>query len=385
MDILVIGGTGPTGPFVVNGLVERGHRVTILHTGRHEVDALPPESVVPHIHADPFDEASFTDAIAGRTFDVVFAMYGRLRMIVDALIGKTPRLFSIGGVPVYAGFANDTDRFPTGMRFPSREDEDAFAPAGGYDETAIAEIAGRGGRSDKVAKIVASEAMVFERHPDATHFRYPYIYGPNQVIPKEWTIVKRALDRRPHLLLADGGRTVESSSYVENVAHAVLLAVDHVDRSAGRVYNVADSQTFSWRQIAEIVAEELDHDFTFVDLPYEVARPAYPMLTHHSSQHRIVDTTRLRTELGYTDLVPPLEAMRRTIRWQVANLPADHERLQKVLQDPFDYAAEDRLVALQRQFLVDCAAVPFDREPGWSAAYYGPLDNPGGRRPSFRA
>ena len=37
MDILVIGGTGPSGPLIVNGLVERGHSVTILHTGRHEI------------------------------------------------------------------------------------------------------------------------------------------------------------------------------------------------------------------------------------------------------------------------------------------------------------------------------------------------------------
>lgn len=384
MDILVIGGTGPTGPFVVNGLVERGHEVTILHTGRHEVDALPPQSVVPHIHADPFDLDSFSGAIAGRNFDIVFAMYGRLRMIVDVLIGRTPRLFSIGGVPVYAGFANDDDRFPSGMQVPSNEDE-AFAPAGRYDETSIATLAGRGGRSEKVAKIVASEAMVFERHPDATHFRYPYIYGPNQVVPKEWAMVKRALDGRRPLILADGGRTLESSSYVENVAHAVLLGVDHVDRSAGRVYNVADDVVLSKRQIAEVVADELGHTFEFLDLPYEAARPAYPSLTHHSSQHRIVDTTRIRTELGYCDLVEPIEALRATIRWQAQHLPAEHERVMRVLQDPFDYEAEDRIAELYHGFLAACAAVPFGVEPGWSAAYYGPRDNPGGRRPSFRS
>ena len=60
MDVLVIGGTGPTGPHIVNGLVARDHRVTILHTGRHEVAALPPPELVPHIHADPFDRDSFT-------------------------------------------------------------------------------------------------------------------------------------------------------------------------------------------------------------------------------------------------------------------------------------------------------------------------------------
>ena len=377
MDILVVGGTGPTGPFIVNGLVERGHRVTVLHTGRHEVDSLPPMDVVPHLHADPFDRDSFTSAIDGRTFDVVFAMYGRLRMLVDVLVGRTPRLFSIGGVPVYPGFSHDDDRFPSGMRFRAAEN-DAFAPLGEHRATTLDDLTTRGNRSAKVARIVESEALVFARHPDATHFRYPYIYGPNQVVPREWSFVKRALDGRRPLILADGGRSVETSAYVENVAHAVLLAVDHVDASAGRVYNVGDDEQFSRRQVAEVVADELGHSFELVNLPFEVARPAYPTLQTHSSQHRVVDTSRIRVELGYRDRVAPLDALRTTIRWQVEHLPAQHDHIRKVLQDPFDYAAEDELIALQRRFVSDCEAVAFEREPGFTVAYYGPFENPGG-------
>ncbi|MFD2780555.1 hypothetical protein ACFS32_04775 [Novosphingobium pokkalii] len=48
MDVLVIGGTGQTGPLVIQGLVDRGHAVTILHSGRHE----PPLPPIEHIHAD---------------------------------------------------------------------------------------------------------------------------------------------------------------------------------------------------------------------------------------------------------------------------------------------------------------------------------------------
>jgi len=339
---------------------------------------------VPHIHADPFDRDSFTTALEGRLFDVVFAMYGRLRMLVDVLAGRTPRLFSIGGVPVYPGFSNDDDRFPPGMRFPSAETE-AFAPLGDHTETSLTDLSARGGRADKVAKIVQSEAMVFDRHPHATHFRYPYIYGPNQVIPREWSIVKRALDGRRTLILADGGRSVDTCAYVENVAHAVLLAVDHIDASAGRVYNVSDDELFSRGQVAQIVAAELGHTFEIVNLPFEVARPAWPTLQHHSSQHRVVDTTRIRNELGYRDRVAPLEALRTTIRWQAEHLPVHHERIKKALQDPFDYAAEDCLADLYRGFVAACAAVPFEREPGYSAAYYGPLDNPGGHRASVRS
>ena len=59
MRALVIGGTGPSGHFVVNGLRARGYRVSILHTGRHEVPEIPDD--VEHVHANPYvpDELAF--------------------------------------------------------------------------------------------------------------------------------------------------------------------------------------------------------------------------------------------------------------------------------------------------------------------------------------
>ena len=51
MKALVVGGTGPTGPYIVNGLLERGYEVAIFHRGTHEIPEIPPE--VEHIHGDP--------------------------------------------------------------------------------------------------------------------------------------------------------------------------------------------------------------------------------------------------------------------------------------------------------------------------------------------
>jgi nucleoside-diphosphate-sugar epimerase len=366
MDILVIGGTGPTGPHIVNGLVDRGHTVTILHTGNHEVDTIPDH--LEHIHTDPFDEEAFRSSIEGRTFDVVFAMYGRLRSIAKVLVGRTPRLFSIGGYPVYRGFGEPDNLFPTGLRIPTRE----IDPLAREDDGA------------KPAKIVESEELVFSLHPDATHFRYPYIFGPNQVLPREWSLVKRALDGRRRLVVADGGLTVMGSSYVENATHSVLLAIDHIDASAGQVYNVGDDRQFTVAQIAEIVADELNHDWELVSLPWDLAAVAGPLLHNHSTTHRILDTHKIRSELGYSDPVDPEEGMRRTVRWQVEHLPHD-EVAQSRLQDPFDYGAEDALLEARDRFAADVAAVEYAQHPGWSFGYYGPRDNPGGRRGSFRA
>ena len=113
---LVIGGTGPTGPYVVNGLLERGFRVTILHTGRHETSLIGPE--VEHIHTDPFDIERTDHDLRARSFDLAVVMYGRLRDLSRLLQGRVSHFVSIGGVGVYQGFANPDDLFPVGMPVP---------------------------------------------------------------------------------------------------------------------------------------------------------------------------------------------------------------------------------------------------------------------------
>ena len=59
----------------------------------------------------------------------------------------------------------------------------------------------------------------------ATHLRYPLIYGPRRLIPMEW----RVMDGRKYIVLPDGGLVLLSRGYSQNMAHAVLLAVDKPD------------------------------------------------------------------------------------------------------------------------------------------------------------
>jgi nucleoside-diphosphate-sugar epimerase len=367
VNILVIGGTGPTGPLIVNGLVDRGHTVTILHTGNHEVDTIPAH--LEHIHTDPFDGEAFRASIEGRNFDVVFAMYGRLRSIAEILVGRTPRLFSIGGMPAYRGFGEASTEFPEGMAIPARE----TGPLVADERSGI-----------KPLRIAETEEIVMSLHPDATHFRYPYIYGPNQVLPREWTLVKRALDGRSRLIAPDGGLGLTTHSFVENATHAVLLAVDQIDSSAGQVYNVGDDVQLSFAGVAEIVGDELGHDWELTSVPGPLAEPAAPWVHNHSNTHRILSTERIRNDLGYRDLVDPEEGLRRTIRWQVEHLSRDATVAQR-LQDPFDYAAEDQLLAASDRYAEAVAAIDYPVRPGWTFGYYGPHENPGGARGSFRA
>ena len=75
--------------------------------------------------------------------------------------------------------------------------------------------------------------------------------------------------------------------------------------------------------------------------------------------HRLLDVTKMVDELGYRDLVPFEQAMQTTVAWYVANPLARGGEEERVLGDPFDYAAEDEFIRLQREFVAACDRVPF--------------------------
>ncbi len=365
MDALFVGGTGPTGHRMIRGLLDRGYRVTMLHSGNHEIPEIPPE--VEHLHTDAYDEAKVRETLGDRSFDLSIVAYGRLRAIAKLLKGRTGRFLSLGGVPAYRGFMNPELFDPPGLPVPTPEE----APL-------VAEPA----QDEKGYRIVRTEQAVFEHHPDAAHFRYPYVYGAYQMVPREWCIVRRILDGRSLIVLPEDGLTLHHYGYGENLAHAVLLAVDQPERAAGEIFQVADEEVLTLRQVVQHVARALEAELEIVSMPWELATPARPLIGMPLTTHRVFDLAKLKTRLGYRDLVAPAEALARTARWLVENPPAPGGPEETVLQDPFDYPAEDALVSAWRKLLRQMPAVVFEREPGYGLAYRGPGGRPRSR-PTF--
>jgi nucleoside-diphosphate-sugar epimerase len=369
MRALVIGGTGPTGMPIVRRLVDAGHDVTILHRGTHERAETPPQ--VAHLHADPFDEGSLRRALdepAGggakpATWDVVVAMYGRLRRVVEVTAGRCGHFVSVGGVPAYRGWTDAWQHDPPGLPVPVAEDADLV------EDPAI---------DDKGYRIVRTEEAVFAAHPEAAHFRYPYIYGPYQPAPREWAIVRRILDGRRRIVVADEGLTIHHHCYTENAAAAMVRAIEHPERSAGTIFNVGDGEALTVRQVVELCARALgaEDELEIVSMPYDLAVPAWPLLAQPLPTHRVLDLGRLHHQLGHRDVVPAREAVQTTARWLAANRPEPGGTEESVLTDPFDYPAEDALI---EQWLAarDKVVPPdFAVRPGWGLAYSGPHGRP---------
>src|SRR5229473_8102537 len=292
MKALVVGGTGPTGPFLVNGLIQRGYSVAVLHRGTHEVPEIPPE--VEHIHADPHFRETLDAALAGRTFDLVLATYGRLRFVADALVGKTPRFIGVGGVACYRGYFEADANFPLGLKVPTPETDPLVAAE---EEPRFAYM------------IAMTEEVVMRCHPNASFFRYPYVYGPYQLVPREWCVIRRILDKRPHIILPDGGLTLITRGYAGNLAHAVLLAVDKPEASAGQIYNCGDEEQFTLRQMVEVITRAMNYD------------------------------------------------------WEIVSMPESGGEIEKRLEDPFNYPLEDQLVAVFKDGMKRMEAFSYTAAP----------------------
>ena len=343
MKALVVGGTGPSGPYLVNGLLERGYDVSILHGGQHEVDFVGP---VEHIHVDPHFAETLNPALEGKKYDLSIATYGRIRIIAETLRGKTDRLITVGG-GAYA-WATDPQWGPMGPtanlvegRSPLADDPNGVRPFSHL--------------------IWQTEQTVLQGHRDGAYqsavLRYPTIYGPNAPASLEWSVVRRLLDGRHQIIVGDGGYALRSRADGENAAHAVLLAVDKPAESAGQVYNVGEEDVYSERQRIAYMISLMGKDCEIVDLPHRLAKTASPSTSFQGG--RLHDIHKIQSELGYHDVISPPRALERLLHWLVAHPFGEGSEAEQQLGDPFDYAAEDELIRVYRDGLAKAEQITF--------------------------
>jgi nucleoside-diphosphate-sugar epimerase len=340
MQTLVLGGTGPTGPLIVNGLLERGHQVTVMHGGFHEVDFAGP---VTHLHGDVHFRDSLTATLGKRTFDLVVAMYGRLRESAGFLVGRTGRLVAVGTAAAMAG-PRDPRWGPMGR--PAIVAEASRVPPDPASSGLLSRV-----------QAAADELMAHDAagHYRATLIGYSILYGERQVAPEEWCVVRRVLDGRRQLVIADGGLKLQQRLYVEHAAQAVLLAIDRSDETVGRFFVVGEQPIYTIRQRIEQICRILGADVELIDLPYDLARPAH-YLWGRSAGHVLQDDSAIRA-LGFRETVPAAEALSRTVAWLVANRAAHAAEWEEQIDDTFDYAGEDELIARWRRAREGLASV----------------------------
>jgi nucleoside-diphosphate-sugar epimerase len=185
---------------------------------------------------------------------------------------------------------------------------------------------------DSYDKLKVEEVVLGDPELPGTILRLPMVYGPRDRQHRFRSFVKRMDDGRRVIPLNAGYANWRSSwSYVGNVAHAIALAVTD-GRAARRIYNVSEESSPTMLEIGLELAGLLGWDGEFVLFDDDQLPP--PLGT---DQDLVADSTRIRTELGYRELVPRQAAMLETIAWERTGPPPP-------AVGEFDYAREDTLL-----------------------------------------
>jgi nucleoside-diphosphate-sugar epimerase len=320
LRILFLGGTAFTGPHAVRELAGRGHEVTVFHRGEHEPE-LP--SSVRHVHGDLSRWDEHVDELRAVRPDVVVDMRAYVREEARRGLdfkGIARRAVVVSSADVYLAFGR-LHRSEPGppVELPLTEDsplrEVVIDP--GYDKVAVEQEA----RSD----------------PDfpVTILRYPAVHGPGDPQHRLYSLIRRMDDARPAILVQDSMASWRwTRGYSEDVAHALALAVES-DRRAGRIYHVAWEDTASLVEWIRKLADVVGWDGRVVAAPAAVLSEP-PRFGGDLRQDLVLDTSRIRDELGYQEVVDERTALERTIEWERANPPDDFE---------VDYDAEDAALA----------------------------------------
>lgn len=320
----MLGGTGFVGPFIVQQLVEHGHEVTLLHRGRHE----PPLTAgAHHVHGEFECLAEHLPSLARWHPEVVIDVNpGRAKAGHGVLhfVGIAQRGVVLTSMDVYRAMAVlwGVENGPA-QRMPVAEDADLRSEPS-PDLTADVDF-----DNLAVEQAVAARAQEFP----VTILRCPVIYGPHDPQRRLRHYVRRMVDGRPAVILASRlARFRISRGYVENVAQAAATAVAD-DLAAGRTYNVGESDVLREDEWVAAVGAGLgwSGDVLVAEpdtLPEELREPL-------PEQDLVGDTSRIRHELGYAELVPRTEGLRRAIEWEVA---------QQRDEPAPDYSQEDALL-----------------------------------------
>jgi nucleoside-diphosphate-sugar epimerase len=335
MRILVIGGTGFIGPHLVRQLFEMGHSMAVFHRGSTAAD-LPAEQILGERR-----DLALIRPKADVVIDLILSSGAQAQSLMETLRGIAGRVVAASSMDVYraCGVLHGSEEGPL-EPVPLTEDSPLRTKLQTYPPAHVKMLQKLfGWLDDEYDKIPVGRAIMGDPELPGTVLRLPMIYGPGDRLCRFHPVLKRIDDGRRKILFEEGWAAWRSPrGYVENVAAALALAAVS-EQAAGRVYNVAETPAFSELDWARKIAAATGWDGEFVTLPKE-RTPEHLAAPGNSAQHWEADSTRIRRELAYKELVPLDEAIRRTIDWARAHPPGEFN------PHKFDYAAEDAATPL---------------------------------------
>ena len=310
MRVVVIGGSGHIGTFLVPRLVRAGHEVINISRGQRSSYADDPAwQQVRAVTADRAAEdraGTFGDRVAGLRPDVVIDLIcftpDSAAALVERLRGATGHLLHCGSIW----------RAGPSRKVPITEDN-ASPPLGEY-----------GIAKDAIARMLRAETRSGGLTTTSLH--------PGHIVGPGWHPINPLGNTDPavwHKLSAGApidvpgiGAEFLHHVHADDVAQAFEAAVEHREAAAGEDFTVVAPSALNVRGYAEIAASWFGRTAELRTVSWEQFRATTDDEAASSSWEHLVRShyfsiDKARTLLGYTPRHEPEEAVLESVRWLV--------------------------------------------------------------------
>jgi nucleoside-diphosphate-sugar epimerase len=314
MRIVVIGGSGHIGTFLVPRLVRAGHEVVNISRGTSTAYTDAPEwGRVRQVVADRERQdagGSFGATVTGlepdAVVDLVCFTLESATALVEALRGRDTHLVHCGSIW----------RYGKSRKLPIAEGSDsAEAP---LDEYGI--------QKDRIARMLKQETasgglVTTTIHPG-------HIVGPGwhpinplgNLDPAVWNTIASG---RP-LRVPGSGTEMMHHVHADDLAQAFELAVEHREAAAGEDFNIVAPTALSVRGYADIAASWFGQTATLESVTWDEFRagtsPEYADASWgHLDRSQCFTIEKAKARLGYNPAYEPEQAVLESLRWLIDN------------------------------------------------------------------
>jgi nucleoside-diphosphate-sugar epimerase len=320
MTVAIIGGTGFLGAAVARRLVANGQDVLAIARGREPV-ALP--QGVRFAPADRMDTPAITALLKAHgvtaVIDIFTLSLRNTQPVLDAMAAIGGRYVLVSSTDVYANYAGLLKKAAPPIRLePASEDSPLRTLRYPYRGNSRRPKGVEDDLFEDYDKLPIEEAARADTRFETAILRLPMIFGPEDKQHRFAWAIKHAVAGQPFAIDERAAGWLNSYGYIDDMAEALVLAATH-PAAAGRTYNVAQPKDRTVAQWAQTILEAMGIAAEIITVPptangvmaerAEASNLAYPLT---------LDSTRIRAELGFAEIVPEREALQRTIAWEWA-------------------------------------------------------------------
>lgn len=315
MRIVVIGGSGHVGSFLVPRLVRAGHEVVNLTRGARapyvEDEAWSQVEQIPVDRAAEDAAGTFGKRVAALNTDVVVDMIcftpDSAAALVESLRGRVGHLVHCGTIWQYG----------LSLKQPMRED-DSSPPFGEYgtQKAAIAELLAAETRSGGLLTTVLQPGHI-------SGPGWPPIGPLGNLDPEVWY----ALSAGQEIAVPGLGAELMHHVHADDVAQAFQLAIEQRDAAAGESFNVVAPSALTVRGFLAIAAGWFGQTartraVSWTEFRSGTTAEFAESSWQHLSRSQYASIEKARTLLGYAPAFEPEAAVLDGIRWLI-----DHDQL----------------------------------------------------------